>query len=230
MAVPLLSRTSDKDDDEGEQNDEPGDPGGPGDPPVAPDADVEGGLPDLGNLHKQVPEYTDKNAKCVDGENPKFRFDALGNRYFPWKNQTEALLAVWVLKHRPSRKALQELLDLLTFVDAEGSTFDPRDVPTSSEHYILRMRERLPLLPVYERQIKDKNGEPSRAMDIPFNLQLQRMFSSPRVVEEWMKNLGGHRMTDSERAAENIPEELLSPVATRLVDGSLRVAHERGLH
>lgn len=79
-------------------------------------------LPELKHLHNFVPEYSD--AKCVDGGAPKFRFEAVGSDYFPWRNLTELVVAIWAILHRRSRKSLQMLLDMLRFVDSRGRGFD----------------------------------------------------------------------------------------------------------
>ncbi|CAB1118504.1 unnamed protein product [Ectocarpus sp. CCAP 1310/34] len=173
-------------------------------------------MDDLKDMHKTLPEY--KDAECVDGVDPQFLIDALRSRHFPWRNLMEQLIGVWAVTHRPSRKSLQILLGLFSFVDRQGYRFRPEDAPRSVEHLISRMRKRLPHLPVFERTINDKNGETAKAIDIPFNVLLQRMLSCPRVVEEWRKNFGGHVMSRSERAKNNLPDEHITPVATELAD------------
>lgn len=198
------------------RSDEDMEPNVGGEGGMEPDVGGEGDMPPLKDVHKKVPEYD--GAKCVDGEDPQFVYEALRSKYFPWRNLTELLIGVWAVIHRPSRKSLQTLLDLIRFVDREGGRFRPDDVPRSAEHLISRMRKRLPHLPVFERLIKDKEGKPARAMDIPFNLVLQRMLSCPRVVEEWRKNFGGHVMSSGERAENNVPDEHITPVATELAD------------
>ena len=61
-------------------------------------------------------------------------------------------------------------------------------------------------------------GKPARAMDIPFNLVLNRMVSCPRVVEEMLQNFGGHVMSAEERAANNVPDQHITPIPTELAD------------
>lgn len=174
-------------------------------------------IPWLGNLHEYVAEYL--NARVVDGDDLRFSWSARGSEHFPWETLTEMLVSVWALVHRPSRQSLQMLLNLLRFVDRRGRRFDPDDVPRSSEHLISRMRQRLPLLRVCSRLVKDKAGNDTQAMDIPFNLLLRRMFDCPRVMEEYRENFAGHVMSSRERRVNRVPDDHLTPVPTRHVDG-----------
>ena len=61
-----------------------------------------------------------KHVRVVDGDDPRFSFDALGTDYCPWVNPTEVLLPVWALAHRPSRHSLQMLFDLVRYADTKG--------------------------------------------------------------------------------------------------------------
>lgn len=133
----------------------------------------------LGDLHNHVPEYL--NAEQVDGEHLRFSRRAVGSDYFPWSELSEMLISIWALVYRPPRASLQMLLNILRFVDSTGGCFNPTHVPASADHFISRMRKRLPLLPVYSRNVAGKNGTLVKAMETPFNLILLRLLSCPRA-------------------------------------------------
>ena len=181
---------------------------------------ADASAPWLENLHKLVAEYL--QGKVVDGEKPRFDAGALPSPHFPWRNITEMLVSVWAIITRPSRKNLQMLLDLLHVEDSAGNRFDPRDVPRSAEHLIRRAREKLPLLPVICREVKGKGREVSQIVECPFNLVFQRMLRCPRVVEEFMNNFGGKQMSQDEHLRNRVPEQHLTPIATREEDGARR--------
>lgn len=169
-------------------------------------------------LHEFLSAYRD--AKCVDGDELRFDWSAVGKTHFPWPNLTMMLISVWSILTRPSRAALQLLLDLLRYVDPDGCRFDPRDLPRSAEHLIARGRLLLPLLKVFERPIKDKGGNETYVLDIPFGVLLQRMFSCPAVMEELLENTGGHVMSAEERSIDRVTYDHLTPQATNNADGA----------
>lgn len=174
--------------------------------------------PWLEELHTFLKEY--RNAEVVDGDNLWFDYESWGGEYFPWRNITELLISVWALVCRPSRRSLQMLLDLLRFVDSTGRGFDRRHVPASAEHLISRMRRRLPLLPVFKRKIQDKDGNATDSLDIPLGILIQRMLDCPRIVEEYVANFAGHKLTTTDRELNRVPDEHLTPIAHRHVDGA----------
>lgn len=174
--------------------------------------------PWLEDLYKFVEEYDD--ADVVDGHGLWFDYQSRGGDYFPWRNVTELLVAVWAIVTRPSRRALQMLLDFLRFEDSSGRGFDRRDLPASAEHLVSRMRRRLPLLPVLKREIGDTAGNPTESMAIPLGTLLQRILDCPRAVEEYAANFAGHRLSTEERQANRIPDEHLTPIPNRHVGGS----------
>lgn len=102
------------------------------------------------------------------------------------------------------------LFDLLRFVDSTGSGFNPIHVPESADHFIAKMRKRLPLLPVYGRDVDGKNGSTAEAMETPFNLILLRLFSCPKVMEEYRKNVGGHVMSEDELQRDGVTDTITS--------------------
>lgn len=189
------------------------------------EGDLNAGEPDdeppwLEELHELMEEYD--TAAVVDGDRMWFDFEALGGDYFPWRNITELLVAVWAIVTRPSRRSLQMLLDFLRFEDSTGRGFDRAEVPPSAEHLVSRMRHRLPLLPVLKRNIKDRAGNVTEAMGVPLGTLLQRILDCPRLVEEYVANFAGHRLSTEERQQNRIPDEHLTPIPNRHVDGARR--------
>lgn len=102
-------------------------------------------------------------------------------------------------------------------------------MPASAEHIISRMRLRLPLLPASSRTVKDKAGNDAQAMDIPFNLLIQRMIDCPRVMEEISSNFGGHVMSARDRRRSGVSGRHLTPVPTRRADGAINVFINGGI-
>ena len=176
--------------------------------------------PFLEKLHELVQEYV--GADCVDGDVADLRFiaEAVGGDYAPWPNLTRLLIYVWAILTRPSRKSLQLLLDLLRYRDRNGCTFNPDDLPASSEHLVARGRLLLPLLKVLQRKVTDKDGYESKVLEIPYNLLLQRTLDSPAAVEEILSNPGGHVMSPEERQQNGVPHDHVTPQATNNVDGA----------
>lgn len=181
-------------------------------------ADTRPKAPWIEELTERISSYMD--AECVDGEDLRYNNEDVGGEYAPWPNLTQLLVHVWAILTRPSRKSLQILLDLLRYQDPRGCRFNPEHVPRSSEHLIARGRKLLPLLKVLRRKIKDKDGHETQALEIPYNLLLQRFLQSPAAVEEMLSNLGGHVMSTAERQRNGVPHPHVTPQATNNVDGA----------
>lgn len=130
----------------------------------------------------------------------KYREAARKSEYYPCKNPTELMLFVFIFKHQLSRAAATDLFKILKFVDGEagdgkgeGRGFDVEHVPDNADHYIGRMREYFPLLPVVKREVPTKaDGVRGAVYDIPLNLQYARFLKSRRLMEEIDANPGGH--------------------------------------
>ncbi len=181
-------------------------------------ADARPKAPWIEELTEKISAYMD--AECVDGDDLRYNNEDVDGDYAPWPNLTVLLVHVWAILTRPSRKSLQILLDLLRFQDPNGCRFNPAHVPRSSEHLIARGRKLLPLLKVLRRKVKDKDGHETHALEIPYNLLLQRFLASPAAVEEVLSNLGGHVMSDAQRQRSGVPHLHVTPQATNNVDGA----------
>lgn len=195
--------------------------------------DVSTAPPDarwLHDIHREVGERL--GASVMEGGVGKTKIRNFGKRntdYRPFPDLTTLLLMVLAVKHQLSRVTLTDLFKILHFVDGsvgdgagEGRAFEIKDVPTSGEHFVSRMREYLPLYEVWVRETRCKPsqkdpGAPKtvNVYDIPITHVMDFLLRSRPAMEEVLANPGGAVLGEEEAESIGLASEHKLSVPTR---------------
>ena len=192
-----------------------------------------GEVPSLENIHRVVGAKL--GAVCMEGRSTKARpFAAQSvNSYRPFKNLTEMLLFIFAVKHQLSRVAMNDLFSILRFADGvqgdgegEGATFDAQHVPANGEHFVSRLRQYLPLLEVWVRDVPAKQsagvGSFAKVYDIPITHIMDHLLKSPSVMAEMRASPGGEVLDRDQAAKVGLGSEHIFAMATSPVGNARR--------
>lgn len=135
---------------------------------------------------------------------------------------TIAILAAWVRLASPSRAQLLLLFACLGYINEEGNSFNPTDIPQNADHFERQTRLLTPLLEVVEREITDERGRTTSTMGFSPAALLQRRLESPDAVSDTRAQTEGHVLTLGEREANGVAHDHVMPIATSPVGGRRR--------
>ncbi len=183
-----------------------------------------GDLPWLEDLVWTSAADEGKTSTVVDGDPEQLRCTPQGmaSKWCPYPNLTFAILANYVRLASLTRAQQNLLFSCLRYTDEDGQGIIPADVPACADHFAREARLLTPLLPVTEREIDDKKGFTTSVVGFSPAALLQRRLESPGAAAGILDNLEGHQLTSAEREAEGVPDEHLTPVATKPAGGLRR--------
>ncbi|CAN0290506.1 unnamed protein product [Ectocarpus sp. 6 AP-2014] len=170
-----------------------------------------------------------EGAVTVEGGAANLRYNqkAEGSDTYLFENLSVLLLSQFTSKYKVSRVMLRGMLEMLRFVDDDGSRFNIDDLnDVHHEHFQPRRRKYYPLLQVVKRKVEasataKKAGETTAdAYDIPTNLVVDRLLRSAPSMEEMLSNQGGKQLSRDETAAAGLASTHIFSVPEEKADGT----------
>ncbi|CAN0176497.1 unnamed protein product [Ectocarpus sp. 13 AM-2016] len=170
-----------------------------------------------------------EGAVTVEGSAANLRYNqkAEGSDTYPFENLSVLLLSQFTSKYKVSRVMLRGMLEMLRFVDDDGSRFNIDDLKdVHHEHFQARRRKYYPLLQVVKRKVEASAtakiaGETTAdAYDIPTNLVVDRLLRSAPSMEEMLSNQGGKQLSRDETAAAGLASTHIFSVPEEKADGT----------